>query len=532
MHLLTASRDRLEIEPISTRILDRQGRLLIHVESETASPYITDAARAFFEMDPQRGSVRARRLRAGPPPAVFRERDTGMLRMVYREAVIRFRDRVPSRTRRAILGRHGFRVRSVNAFSRNQCIVYDPSRRCCGVDLIEVANDWASMDEVRFATPNFVSEYRRDAARRIHPEQWHLRNRGRYEGQKIGEDVDARDAWKISAGKRSITVAVLDDGVDVDHPNLRRNIRKKPDPREPRDLLGRDFFIPDDDDPEHFNPRPKKFRFPFDRMAGNDIHGTPCAGVVAAAGVRSGAIGIAPGCRILAVKIFHADALASDARVADAIRYAAIHADVLSCSWSGGSSPDIELAIEDARLGRRGRGTAVFVAAGNEFGSPVAFPGNHPDAIAVGASTDRGTLARYSNVGPEIGVVAPSSGGIAEIFTTDLSLKGRGFNPGDPERGGRDGLHTNDFGGSSSATPLAAGVAALVLSVNPKLDREALREILTGSAEKIGRGYDAKGHSPKYGYGRVNAAKALKAARAAKVPRTGGKKKARRGRSS
>ena len=97
-------------------------------------------------------------------------------------------------------------------------------------------------------------------------------------------------------------------------------------------------------------------------MTGNDIHGTPCAGVIAARGNSGGALGIAPRCRILAVKIFHADNLASDARVADAIRYAALHADILSCSWSGPTSPDIELAIQDAGLDlkRLGAGFVVY----------------------------------------------------------------------------------------------------------------------------------------------------------------------------
>jgi subtilisin family serine protease len=307
---------------------------------------------------------------------------------------------------------------------------------------------------------------------------------------------------------------VLDDGVDVEHPNLKANIARRPDPGEPRDLFGRDFFIPDDDSPDHFNPRPKRFKHPYDRMAGNDIHGTPCAGVIAAAGTKRGPVGIAPKCRILPVKIFHADEFASDARVADAIRYAALRADVLSCSWSGAHSPDIELAIQDARtLGRNGKGAPVFCAAGNEDGDPVGFPASDANAIAIGASTDQATLAGYSNVGEEIWVVAPSSGGIRGIFCTDVSFPNRGFNLGTAGAGGVDGLNTNGFGGTSSATPLAAGVAALMLSANARLDSEAVRELLKNTAEKIGSGYDANGHSVKFGFGRVHAGRAVAAAR-------------------
>jgi subtilisin family serine protease len=95
------------------------------------------------------------------------------------------------------------------------------------------------------------------------------------------------------------------------------------------------------------------------------------------------------------------------------------------------------------------------------------------------------------------------------IFTTDVSTAGRGFNLGVKAAGGKDGLHTNDFGGTSSATPLAAGVAALVLSVRSNLSRDALREVLQNTADKIGSGYDANGHSNRFGFGRVNAAKAI-----------------------
>jgi subtilisin family serine protease len=216
---------------------------------------------------------------------------------------------------------------------------------------------------------------------------------------------------------------------------------------------------------------------------------------------------------VLAVKIFHADDLAPSNRVADAIRFAAGIADILSCSWSGGASPDIQLALADAgQIGRRGKGSAIFCAAGNGSGSPVGFPARDANAVAIGASTDRATLAGYSNVGPEIALVAPSSGGTRDIFTTDVSIANRGFNVGGADGGGADGLHTNSFGGTSSATPLAAGVAALVLSVNPNLTRTDLRDVLTSTADKIGSGYDVNGHSDQFGFGRINAGSAVDAA--------------------
>src|SRR5207248_9010490 len=123
---------------------------------------------------------------------------------------------------------------------------------------------------------------------------------------------------------------------------------------------------------------------------------------------------------------------------------------------------------------------------GNENGR-VGFPAAHSEAVAVGASTDGGERASYSNFGPELDLVAPSSGGALGIFTTDVANPpGRGFNVGLAEHGGEDGLHTNEFGATSSATPLAAGVAALALAVLPTLVREDLRSLLQETAVKIG----------------------------------------------
>jgi subtilisin family serine protease len=480
------------------------------------SEQVTRAAVTHFNMPSRAGGMPgARSPREIIPPAVFEESNTGMTRVVYKEVVIRFGPKVPSRRKNQILKKHKLKVRRKNPFIADQLVAYVTDRRQAGEKVVAIANDCAEMDEVIFATPNFVSKFHRSAnVTRIPPEQWHLCNRGDISGQKKGEDVNARGAWKVTRGNRGITVAVLDDGVDVEHPNLKTNIKKNPDPDEPRDLCGRDFFVPEGLQ-DHFNPRPKIFQFPYHKN-GNDNHGTPCAGIIAAKG--SGAFGIAPGCRILPVKIFHAQAIAPDAAVANAIRYAALHADVLSCSWSAPYNADIELAIEDAnRLGRKGKGSAVFCASGNYafFGNPIDFPAVCEDAIAVGASTDQGKRAVYSQCGRQLWIVAPSGGGKANVYTTDLSVADRGYNLGEDTEGGADGLHTNSFIGTSAATPLAAGVAALMLSVKPSLDRDAVKQIIADTAVKIGNDsdYDQHSHSLQYGYGRVNAAAAVDAAK-------------------
>ncbi len=176
--------------------------------------------------------------------------------------------------------------------------------------------------------------------------------RGQVNGLAADTTPRALGAWsKVGGGKRSIVIAIIDDGIDLNHPDLKANIWNNPS-RTARDRHGRDFV--DDSDP--FNPSPKVFNAPFNDTDINDIHGTPCAGVAAAVGNNAkGVSGIAWNCRLMAVKILAGPSLAPDDRIADAIRYAAQYADVLSCSWGLRRIPDIESAINyatDARTQR------------------------------------------------------------------------------------------------------------------------------------------------------------------------------------
>jgi subtilisin family serine protease len=442
--------------------------------------------------------------------AVFRD-PSGALRMVYREVVVRFASGTSEKRRKQLLDKFGLEVRTRNSFHDDQLIAYDPKRKYVAEGTVELSNKLTQAGEVEFAVPNFVSEFQKVAVPSVINEQWHLRV------------IDIVKAWGTTLGK-GITIAILDDGVDVDHPNLKPNIKRRPDPDEPRDKCGRDFFVGEDAQ-DHFDPRPKKFQAPYDQMAGNDIHGTPCAGVAAASGSVSGVLGAAPEASILPVKIFHGDDLAVESRVADAIRYASRFADILSCSWAGPRSPDIEAAIDEAGAGRGGKGCPVFVATGNDGRSQVSYPARFASAIAVGASTDGELRANYSNYGPEVSVVAPSNGGRRSIYTTDVSYPNRGFNLGSAVAGGADGLHTNSFGGTSSATPLVAGVAALVLAANPNLTRDQVRTILQSTADKIGPkgSYNANGRSREYGYGRVNAAASVAGSAQAKAAKVAAK---------
>jgi subtilisin family serine protease len=466
---------------------------------EKARAMVGKAERATLE------AVDAMLSNAEPGPAVLREQDTGLVRTVHREIVVRFNPGISDSNRKKILKQEKLEVRYEVDRAPGQVVVADPDRRIFGADLIPIANRLADLDETEFATPNFVSEYRREATLVPAATQWHLDNIAAVAGQLAGQDIRVRGGWKRTRA-RGITIAIIDDGVDLEHPYLRRRIWRNDDDTAD-DQYGRDFFLPNDH-PDHFNPKPKTFAYPYHSLAGNDIHGTPCAGLAAAAGKVIP--GVAPSARILAVKIFHASDLASDERVADAIRYAATRADIISCSWTGGASPDVERALEDAgTLGRGGLGSAVFCATGNGSGKPVGFPARAVSSIAVGASTDMGMLATYSNVGNEVDFVAPSGGGMQNLTTTDVSYPGRGFNLG---TGGLSPLQTNTFSGTSGSTPIAAGIAALVLSLSPSLSREELRTLLRASCEPMGAGAIAGQRSTEFGFGRLNAERAVQAA--------------------
>ena len=109
--------------------------------------------------------------------------------------------------------------------------------------------------------------------------------------------------------------------------------------------------------------------------------------------------------------------------------------------------------------------------------SRISFPASDEAVIAVGACNDRGRRSRYSNYGPGLTLVAPSSDDHRPgITTTDVNLRGKGYS---------SGAYCDDFSGTSAATPLAAGIAALTLSANRSLAWKDVREILTSTAEKI-----------------------------------------------
>lgn len=392
-----------------------------------------------------------------------------------------------------------------------------------GQEVFNIANELLKRDDVEFCHPEIV---RRRAPKAIYPQQWHLSD-ATVGGVAVAAHAHVASAHEVATGE-GITIAIIDDGVDIDHPEFVHKI-----------VAPRDVTLGIDD------PRPKDSS-PFY----NDDHGTACAGVACAAGMH-GASGVAPSAKLMPIRL--ASSLGAQAE-AEAFKWAADNgADVISCSWGPPDGdwrdPDDPAHTTDAPMpaftrlaidyvttnGREGRGCVVLFAAGNG-NEDVRFDGyaSYGNVIAVAACNDRGFKSAYSDYGDAVWCAFPSNDRAHEptgrpqpltpgIWTTDR-VGAVGYNSGSAHAGDAEGFYTNGFGGTSSACPGVAGVVALMLSVNPSLSREEVRDILREACDRIDEAngdYDGDGWSAWYGWGRVNAARAVELAGQARSAGTG-----------
>lgn len=338
---------------------------------------------------------------------------------------------------------------------------------------------------------------------------WHLKNNGivpdiNYPLRR-GADAKVVEAWQRldGLGTTNITIAVIDNGFDLSHPDLKNKIVK------PWDLWGKTPDLLQGD-----------ARF---------THGTPCASVALASSNGVGMIGSAPNAKFMPISGTSFDMRATQEMFSHAINSGA---DIISCSWGTVDSQFSlnavkQAAISDAaRNGRGGKGCIILFAAGNEQMDFVNLYAAHPDVICVGASTSQDLHASYSNTGPEVWITAPSNGDWP--ITAARAYWDEGISSESGEyRYWADGISRGDnykhFGGTSSATPLVAGICALILSANSNLTAHEVKDILAKTADKIGGAseYDSSGRSLKYGFGRVNALRAVEEAFKRKAGGTG-----------
>lgn len=325
--------------------------------------------------------------------------------------------------------------------------------------------------------------------------QWHLQNNGFVPDASFqlvrGADARVINAWRLlgGMGDPSITIAVVDSGFDLSHPDFQGKIFR------PFDLYNRSSSL----------------------RQGEGSHGTPCASLALASPNGSGMVGVAPNARFLPFN----GLTFSDVETEYTFSYCMANgADVISCSWGTtdekfvlGSRKAAAIA-RAAREGRGGKGCVVVFAVGNEkLLDRVNTYASLPDVIAVAACTSNELHANYSNQGMEVTVCAPSDGDCPVLAARTSWDPGYQQKPGEYRYwvdGRSRGNAYKHFGGTSAATPIVAGVCALILSANPALTAREVKEILIQTADKIGPSWEyIGGHSRKFGYGRVNAEKAV-----------------------
>ena len=386
---------------------------------------------------------------------------------------------------------------------------------------LKAANSLARTPGIRFAHPNFLlpKDFRGNspAHEPYFSRQWHLENNGQL-GGVVGADINVNAAWAVTTGTPETLVAVLDGGFELTHPDLERawyrNVTEIPGNGVDDDLNG---YV---DDVTGWNFWAKSADPSSGLLA---EHGTAAAGLIGARANGKGMTGVCPECTILPIVVGWE--AASDA---EAFYYAEkIGAPVISNSWGypvGTPVTDVVVEAIDtvARRGRKGKGTIVLFAMNNLNIDDCV--GDKPDisslasVIAVSASSDQDKKVSSSGWGACMEILAPTyETNRPGIATTDLTGD-RGYNtkttPGDL----LDLDYTNDFGGTSAATPITAGVFALMLSINPELTRNEALAIVEASAAKIDptvAAYDpVSGFSKTHGFGRIDAGKAVRAAEA------------------
>jgi len=313
-------------------------------------------------------------------------------------------------------------------------------------------------------------------------DQWALKNGGE-NGGKANADIGAIKAWLKTQGSSEVVVAVLDSGVDYTHPDLVSNMWMRPD----KVPAYRDNELGNINDLHGFNAEGNQG----DPMDDNG-HGTHCAGIIGAEGDNNeGIAGINWNVEIMPLKFMGRGGFGTTKDAIEAINYAidrkqnGVNVRVISASWG---STGYSKALEDA-IRAAGEAGILFVAAAGNNGtsndkSPH-YPSNYnlPNLLSV-ASLDRtDSLSSFSNFGTKtVHIAAPGR----DILSTWL---------GDDYR---------EASGTSMATPYVAGTAALILSLEPKLSVEKLRERLLKSVDKV----DYLSGKVESG-GRLNAAKAL-----------------------
>jgi type VII secretion-associated serine protease mycosin len=280
--------------------------------------------------------------------------------------------------------------------------------------------------------------------------------------------IEAPHAWALSTGSGDVIVAVLDTGVDLDHPDLQG-----------KTVSGRDFVNNDSD------------------ASDDEGHGTHVAGIVAARTNNSrGVAGVSWESKIMPVKVLDWSGSGTHSEIAEGIRWAADHgAHIINLSLGGESgSTTLQNAVNYAY----NRGALMVASAGNSYqeGNPVIYPAAYPHVLAVAATGDQDEHASYSETGSYVDVAAPGGNPTGSwdsnpnhwIMSTYLG--GSGY---------------AQVAGTSQAAPHVAGLAALIWSVSSSLSNDQVEQTIEETAVDLGD----SGRDNVFGHGRIDAHSAL-----------------------
>jgi serine protease len=390
--------------------------------------------------------------------------------------------------------------------------------------VLEVANRIYESGKVEWCHPNFIIQL-------VHSQQNDLLYSSQYYlDNNLDVDINASEAWGISKGVSKVRVAVIDEGVAL-HEDLEETVNGITSSRV---KTGYDSSNPNNPGYPDYTYLPPLDQVNYSLNVAHS-HGEAVAGIIAASHNSLGIAGVAPCSDIVPINTFTRIGNSTVGDMANSFEWAWSqdpgkgHADVINNSWNYPINCNAPVPISydaltraihrAATLGRQGKGCPIFFSAGNLNDLPVfppstdypngiswrcvSYPASLPDVIAIGAVSQSGVRSSYSNYGPgsELDLVAPSAASTGDVVTLDL-MGPLGVNTA------ANGHYQTHFGGTSAAAPQAAGAAALMLSINPNLTAQEVRDRLQNTATDMG----VTGYDNEYGHGRLNVEAALRAA--------------------
>lgn len=300
-------------------------------------------------------------------------------------------------------------------------------------------------DHVKYAEPNATHE------------TLYTPNDPQFSQQYAPQQVNAPTAWDTTLGDSGVTVAVIDTGVQYDHPDLAGNFGAD---------KGQDFVDADGD--------------PYPDVPAEEYHGTHVAGIVASGTDNGTGVSGMGNSTLISGRALDESGSGSTADIADAIEWAADQgADVINMSLGGGGYTS---TMKNAVSYAYDNGTFIAAAAGNNGTGTVSYPAAYSECLAVSALDSDENLASYSQYGSEIELAAPGS----NVLSTTTETRGS----------------YEKLSGTSMATPAVAGVAGLTLA-RWNLTNAELRSHLKNTAVDVGLSSDEQGS------GRVDAANAI-----------------------